>query len=110
MSVSVLEMGRRLTELRKVLSRDSGQEWTRAGIAQESGLTQSVIHRLEGGSGSIENLLILLHFYHIKGYNTQWVITLDNSSVRMYRADKSSDQELIQTLEKLNTIIKTKFS
>jgi len=110
MSVSVLEMGKRLAELRKVLSRDSGEEWTQFRIAQELGLTQSVIHRLECGSGSIENLLILLHLYHIKGYNTQWLITLDNSSVRMYREDKTSDQELMQILEKLNKVLNNKFS
>lgn len=110
MSVSVSEMGKRLLELRKALSRDSGEEWTQPRLARELGLSQNVIHRLEHGSGSIENLLILLHFYHIKGYNTEWVITLDNRSVRMYREDKTSDQELMQILVKLNKVLNNKFS
>ena len=110
MSMSVLEMGKRLLELRKVLSRDTGEEWTQPRIAQALGLTQNAIHRLEYGGGSIENLLIVLNFYHNKGYNTQWAIADDNRSIRMYREDKSSDQELIQALENLTKIIHNKFA
>ena len=110
MSVSVLEMGKRLLELRKALSRDSGEEWTQPRIAQELGLTQNAIHRLEYGGGSIENLGNLLDFYHLKGYNIQWVMVSDNSSIRMYRDDKVSDQELLQALEKLTQLIHNKFS
>jgi len=110
MSVSVLEMGKRLLELRKVLSRDSGEEWTQPRIAQELGLTQNAVHRLEYGGGSIENLGKLLDFYHFKGYNIQWVMVSDNRSIRMYRDDKVSDQELLQTLEKLTKLINHKFS
>jgi len=104
------ELGKRLTELRKALSRDSAEDWTQPRLGKELGLTQNAIHRLEHGNGSIVNLSLLVDFYHIKGYNIQWVMALDNSKLRMYRADKAPDQELLQALENLNKIINNKFS
>jgi len=84
-----LEVGIRLIELRKALSRDTGQEWTPARLAQESGLSEKVIHRLEDSNGSMPNLTKLLTFYHNKGFNINWVITTDNSSIPMYREGKT---------------------
>ena len=55
-------------------------------------------------------LLILLNFYHRKGYNTQWAITDDNSEIGMYRDEKGSDQEVMKALENLNKVIHNKFS
>ena len=104
------ELGNRLLELRKALSRASGEDWTQPKIGQAVGLSQNAIHRLERGTGSIVNLSLILDFYHNKGYNVQWVMALDNHSIPMYREDSSSDQELMQTLEKLNKILNNKFS
>jgi transcriptional regulator with XRE-family HTH domain len=104
------EMGKRLFELRKALSRDSNEEWTQSKVSEEVGLSINAIHRLERGSGSIENFLILLNFYHRKGYNTQWAIADDNSDIGMYRNEKASDQEVRKALENLNKVINNKFS
>ena len=104
------ELGKRLTELRKALSRDSVEDWTQPRIGKEVGLSQNAIHRLERGNGSIVNLSLLLDFYHKKGYNLQWVMALDNSDLRMYRGEKMADKELKQALENLNKIINHKYS
>jgi len=104
------ELGNRLHELRKALTRDSGEEWTQPKIGQAVGLSQNAIHRLEYGTGSIVNLSLILDFYHNKGYNVQWVMALDNHSIGMYREDKLPDRELKQALETLNRIIHNKFS
>ena len=104
------ELGKRLTELRKALSRDSVEDWTQPRIGKEVGLSQNAIHRLERGNGSIANLSLLLDFYHKKGYNLQWVMALDNSDLRMYRGEKMADKELKQALENLNKIINNKYS
>lgn len=81
------ETGKRLVELRKTLSRDSGEEWTQPRLARKLGLSQNVLHRLEHGSGSIENLGKLIEFYYDKGFNIRWVMAADNRSIRMYRED-----------------------
>lgn len=104
------EIGKRLVELRKTLSKDSGTDWTQPMLSQELKLSQNIIQRLEQGSGSIDNLITILDFYHNKGFNTQWAIATDNSKIRMYREDKSSDQDVIKALEKLNKIITNKYS
>ena len=80
-----VEFENRLVELRKALSRDTSEEWTQAKLARKLRLSQNVIHRLEQGRGTIENLAILLEFYHTKGYNIRWVLAPDNSKIRMYR-------------------------
>ncbi len=104
------EVGRRLAELRKALSRDTGEEWTQPKIAQQVGVLPNIIHRLEKyGSGSLENLTKLIEFYYNKGFDTNWVMLPDNSSVRMYREAKPSDQELMQTLKKLRDILNNSF-
>lgn len=108
--MSPTEIGKRLVEFRKTLTRDTGEEWTQPRIAQELGLSQNAIHRLEHGSGSMENLSRLLDFYHNKGYNVQWVMVSDNSKVRMYLDDKASDQEVMQSLQNLTKIIISKFA
>ena len=105
-----VEVGRRLAELRKALSRDTGEEWTQPKIAQQVGVLPNIIHRLEKyGSGSLENLTKLIEFYYDKGFDTNWVMLPDNSSVRMYREAKSSDKELMQTLKKLRDILNNSF-
>ena len=106
--MSVVEIGRRLAELRKALSRDTGQEWTQPRIARQLGVSSNMIHRLEYGGGSLENLGKLLDFYHQQGFNIQWVMVSDNTSIGMYRPDSASEQELRQTLEKLNKILNNK--
>ena len=103
-------MGKRLFELRKALSRDSNEEWTQNRVGEEINLSVNAIHRLEHGSGSIENFLILLNFYHKKGYNTQWAIADDNSKISMYRDEKALDQEVMKALENLTKVINNKFS
>jgi hypothetical protein len=89
MSDMSLEVGIRLIDLRKALSKDSGEEWTPARLAKESGLSEKVINGLEDSTGSMPNLTKLLTFYHNKGFNVKWVITTDNSSIPMYREDKT---------------------
>ncbi len=103
------ELGRRLTELRKALSRDTGEDWTQPRIGKEVGLSQNAIHRFERGTGSIVNLSLILDFYHKKGYNVQWVMALDNRDIKMYRDNKLPAKELKQALENLTKII-DKFS
>ena len=89
MQSEYLKMGERFAELRKVLSRDSGEEWTQPRLAKKLRVSQEVIHRLERGSGSIENLAKLVEFYHDKGFNMRWVMAADNSSIGMYRDKKA---------------------
>ena len=104
------EVGRRLAELRKALSRDTGEDWTQPMVAEQVGVNPNTIHRLEKhGSGNMENLTKLLMFYYDKGFDTNWVMLPDNSSVRMYREAKPSDQELMQTLKKLHEMLNNTF-
>ncbi len=99
------ELGNRLFELRKALTRDTGEDWTQPRIGKAVGLSQNAIHRLEHGTGSIVNLSLILDFYHNKGYNVQWVMALDNSNIRMYRDNKLPAKELKQALENFTKLI-----
>ena len=109
MSISVIEMGTRLAKLRKALARESGQDWTQARVAQQLGIAPNMIYRLEYGGGSLENLAKLLEFYYNQGFDTNWVMVSDNSSIPMYREVKPADQELMQTLQKLKEILNNTF-
>ena len=79
-------------------------------VAQELGIATNMIHRLEKyGGGSLENLTKLIEFYYEKGFNMEWVVLSDNSSVRMYREVKPCDKELMQTLKKLHEMLNNTF-
>jgi transcriptional regulator with XRE-family HTH domain len=109
MPISVIEIGRRLAKLRKVPARDTGEDWTQARVARQLGIAPNMIYRLEYGGASIANLSKLLEFYYNQGFDTNWVMVSDNSSVRMYREVKPADQELMQTLQKLKEILNNTF-
>jgi hypothetical protein len=91
MPLSVIEMGTRLAKLRKALARDSGQDWTQARVAQQLGIAPDMMCRLEYGGGSMENLGKLIDFYYGKGFNIDWLMVSDNSSIPMYREVKPAN-------------------
>jgi transcriptional regulator with XRE-family HTH domain len=102
------QIGQRLAELRKTLSADSGVELSQVKLAQEAGLSQEIISRLENGMGSTENLLTILLFYDQKGYNMRWVLIPDNQDISLYHqesGDSDANPEIRKALEKLNSLL-----
>jgi transcriptional regulator with XRE-family HTH domain len=102
------QIGPRLAELRKVLSIDTGMDISQAKLAQEAGLSQEIISRLENGMGSTDNLLAILLYYDKKGYNMRWVLIPDNEDIPQYNQqpnDASTNPEVKKTLEKLYSLL-----
>ncbi len=55
---------------------------SQADLAELFKVSQTQISRLESGLGSSpENLIKILQYYNSKGYNLEWIISEDNSSV-----------------------------
>jgi len=97
------QIGRRLALLREELACPGEDAWSQGKLADETGLTRNMVLRLEKlGNGSMEGLLALLFFYYQRGYNLNWLLAPDNSTVsKMQLSDdkKSIDARLV--LEKL---------
>ncbi|GAB3307729.1 hypothetical protein [Hymenobacter tenuis] len=80
--MSKTTIGKRLARLRDELAVTGEDPWTQARVAQEAGLTQNMVARLEqSGAGSIEAFVALILFYYQRGYNINWILLPDNSMV-----------------------------
>lgn len=107
---SLKQIGQRIAELRITLSNDTGVKWSQPKLAKELGVTQDIIYRLEQGSGSMDNLVKVLLFYHTKGFDLFWMIAPDNSAIPKYRqiteqSTLNENSELVKALEKMNNLI-----
>lgn len=91
-------IGPRLAHLRKQLSESDQQgKWSMEKVAKATGLTKNQVLRMENdGSGAIDAFLLLMRFYHQKGFNTQWVLQEDNSNIPLY-LDQQSEQSNART-------------
>lgn len=89
-------VGRRLAIIRKELGRLHGeQQWTQTVVAEQTGLTQNIICRLEQGEGGkVESWLTVMGLYESYGYNPAWIVTENNEHV--------SKLSLREPLEKLS--------
>lgn len=69
--------------IREELGRLLGEHnWSQAQVAQRTGLTQNIIHRMENGKGGqIENWLKVMALYEKEGYNLNWILTEKNSLI-----------------------------
>lgn len=78
-----VRVGKRLVIIREELGRFHGEHaWSQAQVAQRTGLTQNIIHRMENGKGGqIENWLKVMALYEKEGYNLNWILTENNSLV-----------------------------
>lgn len=78
-----VRVGKRLVIIREELGRFQGEHnWSQAQVAQRTGLTQNIIHRMENGKGGqIENWLKVMALYEQEGYNLNWIMTENNSLV-----------------------------
>lgn len=78
-----VRVGKRLVIIREELGRLHGEhDWSQAQVAQRTGLTQNIIHRMENGKGGqIENWLKVMALYEKEGYNLNWILTENNSLV-----------------------------
>ncbi len=76
-------VGKRLVLIREELGRFQGEPaWSQAQVAQRTGLTQNIIHRMENGKGGqIENWLKVMALYEKEGYNLNWIMSENNSLV-----------------------------
>jgi hypothetical protein len=106
---SLKHIGQRIAELRATLSSDTGEKWSQPKLARELGLTQDIIYRLEQGSGSLDNFIKVLLFFHSKGFDLFWMIAPDNTSLPKYRQIKEQplqeNPEIIKALEKMSNLI-----
>jgi transcriptional regulator with XRE-family HTH domain len=94
-------IGERLAELRETLAADDPQSnWTQRKVASELGVSQNIIARLEKGLGSIDSLILLIWFYHSKGYSMHWLFVEDNSAASKYRKDEEGRNTAV-ALQKL---------
>ncbi|QNE42180.1 hypothetical protein F1C16_21375 (plasmid) [Hymenobacter sp. NBH84] len=84
-------IGKRLAQLRDELAAPGEAKWSQVRLANELGLTQNVVARLEkSAAGSNESLLTLLLFYHQRGFNITWILLDDNSHVSRMRLDETT--------------------
>ena len=86
-------VGNRLLEIRLSIRPKLSQ----IRLAKETNLNQGNIQRLEAaGRGTIENLLVILNYYHKKDINLNYILAADNS---MY-APKLRPEDRIDDIEK----------
>ncbi|HEX8426416.1 hypothetical protein [Hymenobacter sp.] len=78
-------IGKRLAHLRgELAAQHPDQNWSQASIAEETGLTQNIIARMElNGAGTIETFLTLTQFFYRKGCNPAWILLENNAEVPM---------------------------
>lgn len=94
------EFGKRLRIIRNEILDTDGKSITQADIAERSGLSQNVVHRLEKGLGtSVENIIIYLNYLDQNGFNINWILSIDNTNVDKYKA-QSSEHFLSNFLDK----------
>jgi transcriptional regulator with XRE-family HTH domain len=75
-------IGKRLALLRDELALPGEEPWTQSRLASELGLQLNMIGRLErSGAGSIEAFVTLLIFYLQRGYNINWILLPNNSTI-----------------------------
>lgn len=89
-------IGKRLAHLRTELAaQHPEQNWSQSTIAEETGLTQNIIARMElNGAGTIETFLTLTQFYYRKGCNPAWVLLENNAGVPMFLDTEVKDEDL----------------
>jgi hypothetical protein len=76
------KIGRRLTQLRSELAGDGETAWPQVRLAEAVGLSTNQVARLEqSGAGSVEAFVTVLLFYNSRGYNLNWIMRPDNSTV-----------------------------
>lgn len=92
------EIGRRLIELRKALSREVGRDLSQRDLASRLNVSQTVIQKAEQGKGSITSLVRLLLFYQQYHFNMNWVLAPDNSQLPM------RTHEIDEKLEKIHNL------
>ena len=99
-------IGKRLAQLRNELACPGEDAWTQARVAQTVGLTQNMVSRLESeGKGSMEALMSLLLFYYQHGYNLNWVLAEDNSTLsKMVLSDASKVLDAHMVFEKIEEL------
>jgi hypothetical protein len=80
-----LVVGQRLAKLRAAIRPKLSQER----LAAATNLSQHIIHRIEKGNGSLDNLLVVLNYYLNENYNLNYILAEDNScfSERLAPAD-----------------------
>ncbi len=98
--------GQRLREVREKLSEESEKKVTQESIAEETGLTQNIMYRLEKGDGRFPALAAVLSYYYAKGVNLNWIFAPDNRDESFFRLN---EDDAIQGLEELQTSIQSQF-
>ena len=80
-----LIVGQRLAKLRAAIRPKLSQER----LAAATNLSQHIIHRIEKGNGSLDNLLVVLNYYLNENYNLNYILGEDNAcfSERLAPAD-----------------------
>lgn len=89
-----VRVGKRLVIIREELGRFQGEHnWSQAQVAQRTGLTQNIIHRMENGKGGqIENWLKVMALFEQEGYNLNWIMTENNSLVSKLQLQEATQR------------------
>lgn len=104
----IRSVGRRLAFVRKQLAQLHGeQHWTQTAVAQQTGLTQNIITRLEQGEGGkFESLVTVIHLYEAQGYNPAWLTSENNQHLSKFTLPQTgihlSDQQRKTVIEFLD--------
>lgn len=108
-----IRVGKRLVMIREELGRFHGEHtWSQTQVAQRTGLTQNIIHRMENGKGGqIENWLKVMALYEKEGYNLNWILSEKNSFVsKLQITDATQDAgatiraEILKKLDQYNEV------
>lgn len=97
-------IGKRLAYVREQLSADDPKtNWTQAKVAEETGLKQNMITRIEHtGAGTFDAFRCVLLLYHSKGFNIRWILLEDNTAEPLYigdKAERSSSRAFILSIK-----------
>ncbi|MFD1145369.1 hypothetical protein ACFQ4C_29860 [Larkinella insperata] len=99
------KLGQRLVYLRKDLSQRLGEDLSINDVAQKMGVKQHTLARLEGGRGAMDSLVIVLRYYRMQGYNTDWILEDENENTPMVVPSPKAMLSVVATLNKLRECV-----
>ena len=103
-------ISQRLVGLRKHLGEQQGGKLTIQDIADKAGIPEYKMIRLEHGKGTIDSMMILLLYYRTQGYNLDWILFPDNTSIPMRVASGDDVLVISEMIKKLTNRLQEDYS
>lgn len=108
--VDMAVISQRLVSLRKHLGEQQGGKLTIQDIANNVGIPEYKMIRLEHGKGAIDSMMILLLYYRTQGYNLDWILYPDNTNIPMRVASGDDVLVISEMIKKLTNRLQEDYS